>query len=656
MNFCILVCCFIWLFKSTSLPNLYHTYSRRKQIPVKDFRQLEKCVEKVAKLKLDNIYFQNCLDLGIFPKFLKIKTPKLKVYQDLKTIHREILRKQMEEVKKEIKCVTNKMNKMRESMKSKLSFMEFAVLLSHLSRYIKKKTEDTVKIHQKKLVALWKSQRNPSPECLINKSKKKLSVHEEEALRYGLKHHVPPPKVDEMDIKAKMEKHVDDLEMATGNEDGVPGKLHNDILETIRHSTQTFINASKQICKQRFNMTLHKVLGNLKKDTSIKVCKFDKGNGTVILDSDDYFKKLDKIVLDKTKFKEIDTKKTKTHPVINKENTIKRFLSKCIKKFVSPKEYSKLVPSGSQPGKIYGLCKVHKEGEPLRPVVSMLGTAEYNIAKYLDNIIKPCIPSNYMLNSTKGFIETIKSFVFNIQHIVVSYDVVSLFTNIPLKETIDIVTDYVYNSENSPKFEKKDFKKLLEIATGGYFLYQNKLYCQIDGVTMGSPLGPTLANFFLAHFENKFMSENLEFLPEKFVRYVDDVFCVFSSMDYVNKFLDYLNHLHPNLKFTHELGPRKLAFLDTEIDLDLNSGNFGSQVYRKPTNTNVILNWTAYCPENWKLGLITCLINRAYIVCSTWDLFNNEMGKLKDIFKKNGYPNGIFNWCLNKFLDKKLNG
>ena len=45
----------------------------------------------------------------------------------------------------------------------------------------------------------------------------------------------------------------------------------------------------------------------------------------------------------------------------------------------------------------------------------------------------------------------------------------------------------------------------------------------------------------------------------------------------------------------------------------------------------------------------------AYIVCSTWDLFNNEMGKLKDIFKKNGYPNGIFDGCLNKFLDRKHN-
>ena len=101
--------------------------------------------------------------------------------------------------------------------------------------------------------------------------------------------------------------------------------------------------------------------------------------------------------------------------------------------------------------------KVHKEGQPLRPVVSMLSTAEYNIPKYLDSIIKPCIPNNYMLN-TKGFIETIKSFVFNSRNILVSYDVLSLFTNIPLKEAIDIVTEYVYDSENPPKFEKRTSK------------------------------------------------------------------------------------------------------------------------------------------------------------------------------------------------------
>ena len=102
--------------------------------------------------------------------------------------------------------------------------------------------------------------------------------------------------------------------------------------------------------------------------------------------------------MDTSKFKDIDTTKTKNHRIINKEISICKFLTQYIKPWVDFRTYLELKPTGSQPGKIYGLCKVHKEGEPLRPVVSMIGTAEYNIAKYLDKIIKPCIPSSHMLN------------------------------------------------------------------------------------------------------------------------------------------------------------------------------------------------------------------------------------------------------------------
>ena len=76
-----------------------------------------------------------------------------------------------------------------------------------------------------------------------------------------------------------------------------------------------------------------------------------------------------------------------------------------------------------------------------------------------------------------------------------------------------------------------NLKKLLQIATGGYFLYRGKLYCKIDGATMGSPLGPTLANFFLAHLVNQFMIQQDIFMPVHYSRYVDDIFCVSISLE-----------------------------------------------------------------------------------------------------------------------------
>ena len=79
-------------------------------------------------------------------------------------------------------------------------------------------------------------------------------------------------------------------------------------------------------------------------------------------------------------------------------------------------------------------------------------------------------------------------------------------------------------------FRDKDiFIKLLKKATGGMFMYKDKLYRQIDGVAMGGPLGPTLANFFLGHLETKLFN-GIDFGPSLYIRYVDDIFAVFSSV------------------------------------------------------------------------------------------------------------------------------
>ena len=322
------------------------------------------------------------------------------------------------------------------------------------------------------------------------------------------------------------------------------------------------------------------------------------------------------------------------------------------------KDFDYIDPSGSQPGKLYGLCKAHKQGMPLRPVVSMLNTAEYNLAKFLDGIIKPHLPTQYMLDSTTQFLTKLKQFCFEPTDILVSFDVVSLFTNVPLEQTIKIIADKIYESDNQPKFSKVVFKKLLNIATSGIFLYNGRFYRQIDGVTMGSPLGPTLANFCLAHFETELLSNgtNEHNAPALYLRYVDDTFCVFRSGIPHDVFLSKLNNLHPNLKFTSEIGPSMIPFLDTLITLPTTkNGMFTSKVFRKATYTSLILNFSAMCPFKWKFGLIHCLLHRAYTICSDWLLFHQEVEFLRKVFSKNGYPESLFNSCLNRFLKSKFN-
>ena len=114
---------------------------------------------------------------------------------------------------------------------------------------------------------------------------------------------------------------------------------------------------------------------------------------------------------------------------------------------------------------------------------------------------------------------------------------------------------------------------------------------------MGNCLGPTLANFFLAHLEETVIFKKVEnFYPKFYRRYVDDVYCIFSSSVDYKLFMNVLNSLHPNLTFTVEVGSNKLPFLDVEVELSNNQIN--TWVYRKETNTNVVMNFNDVTPTS----------------------------------------------------------
>ena len=140
----------------------------------------------------------------------------------------------------------------------------------------------------------------------------------------------------------------------------------------------------------------------------------------------------------------------------------------------------------------------------------------------------------------------------------VSFDVESLFTNIPTRETIEIILNRAYNKETNPTglyhgLRRNNLKKLLEICTQeSHFQFGGQFYDQIDGVAMGSPLGPLFANVFMSEFENTHLDklESLGFVS--WYRYVDDVFASLCDKNNVNIILSYLNQQHPNIKFTVE--------------------------------------------------------------------------------------------------------
>ena len=84
---------------------------------------------------------------------------------------------------------------------------------------------------------------------------------------------------------------------------------------------------------------------------------------------------------------------------------------------------------------------------------------------------------------------------------------------------------------------------------------------------MGSTLGPTLANFFLANLENKLLNKTDDFYPKIYLQYVDDVFAIFDDNLLITKFLNLLNKQHSNMQFTMEKSMQVLPFLDVHVQI-----------------------------------------------------------------------------------------
>ena len=196
------------------------------------------------------------------------------------------------------------------------------------------------------------------------------------------------------------------------------------------------------------------------------------------------------------------------------------------KEIIDKATYKNIKPVGSRPGVLYRLGKVHKQAKnrlsPFRPILSTIGTPTYKLAIYLLQFFIPLTQNEYTVTDSFHFAQE------------------------------NICVDNVYkDDENSSKIPKDVFCNLVTVVTSeSFFMFTSKFYKQIDGVAMGSPLGPALANIFMCSFENKWLKDCPHSLKSVlYRRCVDDIFVMFSSLDQAEKFKTYLSFKHSNIKF-----------------------------------------------------------------------------------------------------------
>ena len=350
------------------------------------------------------------------------------------------------------------------------------------------------------------------------------------------------------------------------------------------------------------------------------------------MDKKDYHDKMNELVNDKQTYQEL--KRDPTPALQRKVNNKLLTLNKL--NAIDTRRYYRLRCSVPQAPKLYGVPKLHKPHTPMRPIVSHCGSPTYQLSKYLTTLLQPLTnESRHKVQSTKDFIDIIKTVQIPDDHKLVSFDVKSLFTSIPLQLALDCTETAITNSTHELPLPKDDIMDLLKLClTCSFFQYNDKHYKQLHGTAMGSTVSGVVAEIVMQNIEKQALATYKETLP-LWLRYVDDTFTAVHK-DEIDFLHEHLNKQNTYIQFTREIEENgKIPFLDCLVSRDNNK--LRTTIYRKPTNTDRLLDQCSYHPTCHKATAVRTLTRQAHLVCDSPNSLSSETKHVYDVFHKNNY-------------------
>ena len=556
-----------------------------------------------------------------------------------------MIERQITEQKEELTRTTSNFKEGLNSLRGMLTDLKFSAVEVVLDRLRKKFDIELERKQHRKLCDLYGGNIHLKEvkDSFVNLSKANISDELVQILSLGFNFHTHS-KLDPLHRKVQVEKLFEDIKIKEKNN---LIKIHDESL--LKTELERFGSKLLHGCKDPITKTQRDAIKNFTRNENIVVRKADKRGIFVFLDKDVYTRKVDEILCDNTKFEKINSDPT---------DDLKKKLNSLISdiKRAHPTFPMHKLNGHYDPGYIYANPKIHKTliDPPFRPIISQIGTVTYELSKQLNSIIVKYLPKRFQADSTYEFLTVLKECPKI--DMLASLDVENLFSNVPVANTIDLILQNTYDHEElaPPPIPRGTMKELLLICTTKtpFRNINGDLYIQREGVSMGNPLGPTFANYYMCNLENSIFDNYCE-KPQLYIRYVDDICIGVAKFDQILK-LKNLFESHSVLKFTFETEIcKKLPFLD--VLLNRRSNQICTSVYTKPTNPGECLNYDSSCPERYKVSVVNSLLYRSYKLCSSWDSFHCEVLRVKQLLTNNNFPMSVIDKSINKFLNKIMN-
>lgn len=311
--------------------------------------------------------------------------------------------------------------------------------------------------------------------------------------------------------------------------------------------------------------------------------------------------------------------------------------------------------------RIYGLFKIHKDNYPVRPIVSSTNCMGKPLEKWMLRkleLIAKKIGKYQIKNARQLFNQIDGKKLEGSNHVLVTWDFDSMFTNIPFQKTKEIVRKYYYLIQNETSMPVDVFLEALTflIEDCAFFTFADEIYLQAEGLAMGNSLSQVLAEITTSFFMNEALSQFNNGEISFIYKYVDDIFGAVDETC-LTKIQNAIEEAHGmKLKVCRENEESEVDYLQMKIRRKAYKGNLiDIRWFQKEYGSKNILNFHSYHPLNMRKSVVTEFIRNALKLSSSihWEAVTDV---LRETLKNSNYSRSYVNRNISRVLKEQSGG